>query len=403
MKLFVHVVDGDEQSDRLQERQEPQSPRQDEQHERRLHEQPRQEREGAVGAAGAAAIAAVARAVVGVGVDGVMAEQVKAAQPSARSMREAMAEPDAERRHGVSGDADAGDAGRGQRHAPLADVIALRALPAASAATWLDRVGPYLTHGALIAITISLYGLVLRFGLSPMIIVCAVLQHRIGVLLHEYIHGIPFRMQKHNQWVLSLYDPLMCAFGLLQLFRGSHLAHHRWLNTERDPAHQSAQRTAGQGALGLLAALELPQHLQYLRDAVAGRQAFARRSRLLFGFVATVLWVAGWCAFGLGRVPLTICALSIYNAVVSSSLRGAVEHQSDHANPMFANEYRSFVPLFNINRHIHHHLDPRCPWYRLRFLGRPLPAHAFVTHWFKTYVTKRYVMMRPPRESAVCD
>ncbi|HWE29505.1 MAG TPA: fatty acid desaturase [Polyangia bacterium] len=260
-------------------------------------------------------------------------------------------------------------------------------------------IGPFLTHGCLVATTLLLYGLVLRFPLSPMIIVCAVLQHRIGILLHEYIHGIPFRLQKHNQWVLSLYDPLMCTFGLMQLFRGTHLAHHRWLNTERDPAHQSAQRTAGTGqALGILAALELPQHLQYLRDAVAGRQAFARRSRLAFGFVATVAWVAGWCALGLWRVPLTIGALSIYNAVVSSSLRGAVEHQSDRANPMFANEYRSFVPLFNINRHIHHHLDPRCPWYRLQFLARPLPAHAFVTHWWKTYVTKRYVLMRPQRE-----
>jgi fatty acid desaturase len=261
-------------------------------------------------------------------------------------------------------------------------------------------VGPYVTHGSLIAATILLYGLVLRFGWSPMIIVCAVLQHRIGILLHEYIHGIPLRLQQHNQLVLSLYDPLMCAFGLLQVFRGSHLAHHRWLNTERDPAYQSAQRTVGQGSLGLLGALELPQHFQYLRDALAGRQAFARRDRLVFGFVASLAWVAGWVALGLGRVPLTIALLSIYNAVVSSSLRGAVEHQSLESDPMFANEYRSVVPLFNINRHIHHHRDPRCPWYRLQFVGRPLPAHAFFTHWWRTYVTKQYVLMRPqPRRA----
>jgi fatty acid desaturase len=295
---------------------------------------------------------------------------------------EAVAEPDAEGGGGVGGDGDGDEAL--PAHRPL-----------------VDRLAPLLTHGSLAALTILLYWLVVRFGFSPpVIIACAVIQHRIGILLHEYIHGIPFRLQKHNQWVMSLFDPLMCAFGLLHVFRGSHLAHHRWLNTERDPAHQSAQRTAGNRSLGLLAALELPQHLHYLRDAVLGRQAFAARGRIVAGFVTSVAWVATWSAYGYARVPVTVFLLSVYNAVVSSSLRGAVEHQSVDSDPMFANEYRSFVPLFNINRHIHHHLDPRCPWYRLRFIGEPLPPYAFVTHWWRTYVTKELVLMKPQRGPA---
>jgi fatty acid desaturase len=69
--------------------------------------------------------------------------------------------------------------------------------------------------------------------------------HRIGVLLHDYLHGIPFRRRRNNLAMVSLFDGLMLMFGTLEVFRGTHLAHHRWLNTPRDPAMETENHFAG--------------------------------------------------------------------------------------------------------------------------------------------------------------
>ncbi|MDC0680153.1 hypothetical protein [Sorangium atrum] len=41
--------------------------------------------------------------------------------------------------------------------------------------------------------------------------------------------------------------------------------------------------------------------------------------------------------------------MTLYNAMVPSSLRGAIEHYSASGDSGFANEYRSLLPVFNIN------------------------------------------------------
>ena len=78
------------------------------------------------------------------------------------------------------------------------------------------------------------------------------------------------------------------------------------------------------------------------------------------------------------------------------SFRGAVEHHSHPEDTHFANEYRVLIPLFNLNKHIHHHEEPRRPWYLLEYrTRRPLWTFHYFTHWFKVYVTRSFVLMKP--------
>jgi hypothetical protein len=91
-----------------------------------------------------------------------------------------------------------------------------------------------------------------------------------------------------------------------------------------------------------------------------------------------------------------ILLLTAFNTLVPVSLRGALEHHSHPGDTAFANEYRVVIPLFNLNRHVHHHEDPRCPWYLLQYrTEKPLWTLHYITHWFHVYVLRDYVLMRP--------
>jgi fatty acid desaturase len=257
------------------------------------------------------------------------------------------------------------------------------------------RHAPALTHGSLILLTVALFVLLIRLPFWMAFLPCAIIQHRMGILLHEYIHGIPFGRYRTNLRVLSFFDGVMLMFGLTELFRGTHLAHHRWLNTERDPAVDAARRNAPAG-WRKVTALEGVQHLIYLVDALRGRHRYVIPSRIGSGMGLSLTWVGFWILVGEHGMPLKLAALTIYNTLIPISFRGAVEHHSHPGDPAFANEYRVVIPLFGLNKHIHHHLAPRCPWYLLEYrTERPLWTFHYFTHWFHAYVARDYVLMRP--------
>jgi fatty acid desaturase len=263
-----------------------------------------------------------------------------------------------------------------------------------------SRHAAWLTHVSLAVLTALLFALLLRVRFWIAFVPCAIVQHRIGVLLHEYIHGIPLRRYKANLRVLSFYEGLLLTFGLGELFRGTHLAHHRWLNTERDPAFGAEQQNA-RTQWGPIAALEGVQHFVYLWGSLRGRHRYVIPSRLLVGLLLSIGWTAFWMLVGRGDVALKIIALTVYNTLVPISFRGAVEHHSRPGDPAFANEYTVVIPLFNLNRHVHHHLAPRRPWYLLEYqTRRPLSTLHYFTHWFRVYVTRDYVLMRPAAPAA---
>lgn len=260
-----------------------------------------------------------------------------------------------------------------------------------------DRRVLWLTHVPLVVLTGVLFALVLALPFAVAFFPAAVVSHRVGVLLHEYLHGIPFRRASGNHRVLNAWGGLLLFGGLLELFRGTHLAHHRWLNRPGDPGVQSAEAPRPRSRLlAWLFVLEGIQHLTFLGAAFRGRYPLVRPRAMALEALQSAAWVAFWVAIGEPWMPAKIWALIAYNTLVPISLRGAVEHHGPRGARGSANEYRPLLPLFNLNRHIHHHEEPTRPWYRLEYrTGRPLPWTCYFTHWFHAYVKRDYVLLSP--------
>jgi fatty acid desaturase len=262
-----------------------------------------------------------------------------------------------------------------------------------------SRYAPLLTHAGLVGLTALMLTLLVWAPFWVAFVPCAIISHRVGVLLHEYIHGIPFRRYDQNLLVLSAWDGLFLLCGLMELFRGTHLAHHRWLNTERDPGFQTARGSRPRGqVLGVVWLLEGIQHLKYLLESFQGRHPYVRPRRMAASAAQSLLWVGLWVWVGAPEVVAKLLTLVVYNTLVPISLRGAVEHHSHIGDPAFANEYTVVIPLFNLNRHIHHHEAPWVPWYLLEFrTANPLGTRHYLTHWYHAYVKRDYTLMQPMR------
>jgi len=260
-----------------------------------------------------------------------------------------------------------------------------------------SRWAVWLTHGSLIGLTAALWALLWFAPFWIAFVPGVLLAHRIGVLLHEYLHGIPFRNYRNNLAVYGFFDGAMLMFGLMELFRGTHLTHHRWLNAVGDNAVRSATSLRPTNRwLSWLVATEALQHLLFLWDALHGRQPIVRLWRIAAAAGLSTVCVLGLWYVGQMDIAWTLIAINAFTAFVPASLRGAVEHHGPQDAIGFANEYRVWLPLFNLNRHVHHHEDMHCPWYLLQFrTPQPLAARHYFTHWFRVYVRGDYVLMRP--------
>lgn len=189
----------------------------------------------------------------------------------------------------------------------------------------------------------------------------------------------------------------MLMFGLLELFRGTHLTHHRWLNSADDTAIRSAESLARKNRLlRWLAANEVVQHVLFLWEALCGRQPFVRLRRVAAGAALSAAWALGLVWAGRGDIVWKLLAINFLTVLVPASLRGAIEHHGPPGAVGFANEYYVWVPLFNLNRHVHHHEDMRCPWYLLEYrTPRPLARCCYFTYWYHAYVLRDYALLRP--------
>jgi fatty acid desaturase len=264
-----------------------------------------------------------------------------------------------------------------------------------------SRYSRVVTPMMLVALTVVYVLLLLRAPFWIAFVPGVIVAHRIGVLLHEFIHGIPFRRYVDNHNVVTFFDGYMLMWGTMEVFRGTHLAHHRWLNTDLDPARESDGRTRGQGWVAALAALEAFQSLVYLRDALAGRKPYVQRLRMVLSFLLSLLAVLLWIRAGHSEVVWKMLSINLFTTLVPISLRGAVEHYSHPDDPGSTNEYRVWIPLFNLNRHIHHHEEPHLPWYLLEFkTADPLSHWHYFIHWVRVYVTHDFRLMRPPATSS---
>ncbi len=266
-----------------------------------------------------------------------------------------------------------------------------------------SRYAPLLTHGSLVAMTAAFFALLLYTPYWVAFLPCVLLGHRIGVLLHEYFHGIPFRKYSHNLVVATLWDAILLFFGMLEFFRGTHLAHHRWLNTDNDSARESAERVGRSTLLDVITGLEAVQQFIYLYDAIQGRKPYIKGGRVALGFALSCVMLYAWVAVGRGDVIWRLAGVSLFTTLGPVSLRAAIEHHSHSDDPGFANEYKVWIPLFNLNKHIHHHEEPTIPWYLLQYrTPDPLPEWRYFSYWYRVYIRRELVLMRPmPKRSSV--
>ncbi|HEY4642374.1 MAG TPA: fatty acid desaturase [Thermoanaerobaculia bacterium] len=262
-----------------------------------------------------------------------------------------------------------------------------------------SRHAVWLTHGSALVMTCALFALILFVPFRYAFIPAALIAHRIGVMMHEYIHGIPFRRYANCLGVLVFYDGLMLMFGLLELFRATHLSHHRWLNSPGDSAFDNLDVKNDPNRLrGAFVSLEVTQHLKFYWEALHGLHPYASPKRIAFCVAQSCAWIALWVYTGRTDVIWKIAALTAFTTAVPVSLRGAVEHHAEADHAGFANEYKTLIPLFNLNKHVHHHEQPTLPWYLLEFrTAAPLHWRNYYTYWFRAYIRKELVLMHPMR------
>jgi fatty acid desaturase len=245
-------------------------------------------------------------------------------------------------------------------------------------------------------LTALLFALLLTVPFWVALIPGVMIAHRIGILLHEYFHGIPFRRYRNNLAVLSGFEGLLLLFGLLELIRGLHLAHHRWLNSDLDPAKETVRSFKWKRLNDLLLIHTTMQSVTYLIRAVRGEKAYVKRSRIWLGVGLSIAVMGAWRLLGHPEMVWKTLVISGITVLVPVSIRGAIEHHSFRGDPNFANEYEVSIPLFNANRHVHHHLEPTVPWYLLEFTTKtPLPKGNYFVHWFRAFVKHDFVLMQP--------
>jgi fatty acid desaturase len=256
---------------------------------------------------------------------------------------------------------------------------------------------PAITHFSLLLLTAILFTLLLRAPFWIALIPGVMIAHRIGILLHEYFHGIPFRRYRNNLAVLSGFEGLLLLFGLLELIRGLHLAHHRWLNSDLDPVNEPIKSFKWKRLNDLVLLRTTVQNLTFLVRAVRGEKPYVKGSRICLGIGLSIVVICAWGLLGHPEMVWKTLVISGITLGVPVSIRGAIEHYSFRGDPNFANEYEVSIPLFNANRHVHHHLEPNVPWYLLEFRTKtPLSRWNYFGHWFRTFVKHDFVLMQPP-------
>jgi fatty acid desaturase len=211
--------------------------------------------------------------------------------------------------------------------------------------------------------------------------------HALGVLMHEAAHYRLFRNRKLNDFVgeVFLAWPITVT---LKGYRNSHLVHHKYVNTKKDPDWEDGSKedyrfpkTKNQMTYALLRnALGLGFYSEFtetaksddfndiprsLRNAQLGVFAAIVIASIILGFWKLLLlyWV----------VPaMTSLIFILY-------FRTIAEHygmKDDSRNTLGTFWERILLAPYNVGLHLDHHLHPSVPWYNLRKLHAVLLADA---------------------------
>jgi fatty acid desaturase len=268
------------------------------------------------------------------------------------------------------------------------------------------------TEWTAIILAVVLYQRFLHPIFLPLVIMwIGARQHALGILMHEGTHYLLFKNRSLNAVVSELFLawPL---FITARTYRPSHFAHHRHVNTEKDPDLMRKQSSASEwefpkswGALVALLAKDvsgLHTHQQFSDFAdmwerkptkKEGIESYAVARTLFYVIVLSVVtYFRVWPMFLLLWVVPLLTWLKMIMRIRSIAEHFATENdhvytQSRTTLPSFLE--RLFVAPRNINFHIEHHLYPSVPFFRLPQLhavlmkdaGFKSKAHVTSTYW----------------------
>lgn len=223
------------------------------------------------------------------------------------------------------------------------------------------------------------------------LVVIAGRQHGFSVLLHDQAHCLIAR----NNWLWDRVINWSCGFPLIILtvqgFRTTHLAHHRFMNTDKDPDWTSKQagadwsypKTKSQLIWLTLKQLSgwttidlLRQSSNYVAEEAADASNPKRELLVFWGMVAVALTVFGgwWMFLAAWLFPLATIS-GLIHRLRSSGEHFALESDIDirASRTVKAPWWESWLlGLYGINYHIEHHLYPQVPYYQLATLSRAL-------------------------------
>jgi fatty acid desaturase len=280
----------------------------------------------------------------------------------------------------------------------------------------LSAIDPFRSIAAIAAewtgiiLAIVLYQRFLHPIVLPLIVIwIGARQHALAILMHEGAHYLLFKNRRVNAVVSELFLGWP-VFITARTYRPSHFAHHRHVNTEKDPDLMRKQRWASEwefpkswGALVALLArdvfgLRTGQLFSDFGDM--GDQTNTTEKRFDFYGVARTLYYVTilsvvtyfrlWPMFLLLWVLPILTWVKMIMRIRSIAEHFAVDHdtyaQTRTTLPSFLE--RLLVAPRNINFHIEHHLYPSVPFFRLPQLHALLMKDAVFQS--KAHVTSTY-------------
>lgn len=256
------------------------------------------------------------------------------------------------------------------------------------------------------------------------VILIGVRQHALAILMHEGTH---YRLA-NNRVLNDRIAEIFLAWPIfisLPTYRESHFAHHRYVNTTRDPDWQRKQnpdwdfpKTSWQMTVLFLKDLLLFRIIPQVADTIALldfprflNRNDCHREMLRFAFylvaITLITWLGGWQDF------LIFWILPFYLVfMIIAHLRSISEHFGLNLNEMDpltqtrttqAGLLEGFLICpKNVNYHLDHHLFPSVPFYNLPDLHRELAnSQAYLNH---ASITQGYFgvlmeCMTPQKES----
>ena len=209
-------------------------------------------------------------------------------------------------------------------------------------------------------------------------------QHALLILMHDGTHYRLFRNRRVNDWLTEL---LLAWPHLVTMrsYRENHLAHHNYVNTEKDPDWlrkkdnpewhfpQSATSLVGIFLRDLvgIGGIKLIRLASSLSSAARAPSKAFVRIRLVFYMTAIGVLIGAGC----GKALVLYWAVPYFTwLILIMRIRSIAEHFAIEGEPGPYRQTRTthvgllarlFVAPKNVNYHIEHHFFPSVPFFRL--------------------------------------